>query len=52
MRRTVLRTNLLRELIQKAFSGSGKELVLAALDGHVTAGNARKSALLRETADD
>lgn len=31
-----LQTNLLRDLIQKAFSGSGKSLVLAALSGHVT----------------
>ena len=31
-----LRTNLLRELIQKAFAGSGKDLVLAALSDHVS----------------
>lgn len=31
-----LRTNLLRELIRKAFDGSGKELVMAALRGHVS----------------
>ena len=31
-----LQTNLLGELIAKAFAGSGKALVLAALDGHVT----------------
>ena len=32
-----LQTNLLKELIQKAFAGSGKALVLAALrDGHVS----------------
>ena len=32
-----LQTNLLKDLIQKAFSGSGKDLVLAALrGGHVT----------------
>ena len=31
-----LQTNLLKELIQKAFSGSGKDLVLAALSEHVT----------------
>jgi predicted transcriptional regulator len=32
-----LRTGLLRELIHKAFAGSGKELVMAALrDGHVS----------------
>ncbi|MDM5181029.1 BlaI/MecI/CopY family transcriptional regulator [Massilia sp. DJPM01] len=32
-----LQTSLIRELIHKAFSGSGKELVLAALRGHVSA---------------
>jgi predicted transcriptional regulator len=32
-----LRSNLLKELIHKAYSGSGKELVMAALRGHVTA---------------
>jgi len=31
-----LRTNLLKELIHKAFAGSGKELVMAALRGHVS----------------
>lgn len=31
-----LQTNLLGDLISKAFSGSGKALVLAALSGHVT----------------
>ena len=31
-----LQTNLLGELIAKAFAGSGKALVLAALGGHVT----------------
>jgi predicted transcriptional regulator len=31
-----LRTNLLKDLIHKAFSGSGKELVMAALRSHVT----------------
>ena len=31
-----LQTNLLGDLIQKVFSGSGKALVLAALDGHVS----------------
>jgi len=30
-------SNLLRDLIQKVFSGSGKGLVLAALKGHVSA---------------
>lgn len=31
-----LQTNLLTDLIHKAFAGSGKNLVLAALSGHVT----------------
>ena len=31
-----LQTNLLRELIHKAFSGSGKDLVMAALRSHVS----------------
>lgn len=31
-----LQTNLLHDLIQKAFSGSGKALVMTALRGHVT----------------
>jgi predicted transcriptional regulator len=31
-----LQTSLIKELIHKAFSGSGKELILAALRGHVT----------------
>ena len=31
-----LQTNLLHELIQKAFAGSGKDLVLAALSEHVS----------------
>jgi predicted transcriptional regulator len=31
-----LRTSLLKELIHKAYSGSGKELVMAALRGHVS----------------
>jgi predicted transcriptional regulator len=31
-----LQTNLLQELIHKAFSGSGKALVMTALRGHVT----------------
>jgi predicted transcriptional regulator len=34
--RESVRTNLLHELIQKAYAGSGKDLVLAALRGHVT----------------
>ncbi|HEY1226983.1 MAG TPA: BlaI/MecI/CopY family transcriptional regulator [Ramlibacter sp.] len=32
-----MQTNLVKELINKAFSGSGKALVLAALRGHVSA---------------
>ncbi|MCG2583107.1 BlaI/MecI/CopY family transcriptional regulator [Massilia sp. TS11] len=32
-----MQTSLLGDLIQKAFSGSGKALVLAALKGHVSA---------------
>lgn len=48
-----LQTNLLRELIQKAFAGSGKDLVLAALNGHVTAKErAEIRRLLEETEDD
>jgi predicted transcriptional regulator len=31
-----IRTNLLNELINKAFAGSGKDLVMAALSGHVS----------------
>lgn len=34
--RESLRTGLLQDFIQKAFSGSGKELVMAALRGHVS----------------
>ncbi len=34
--RDALQTNLLKDLIQKAFAGSGKDLVLAALSDHVT----------------
>ena len=34
--RDALQTNLLGDLIQKVFAGSGKALVLAALDGHVS----------------
>ena len=32
-----LQTSMIKDLIHKAFSGSGKELILAALRGHVTA---------------
>ena len=31
-----LQTNLVKELIHKAFSGSGKDLIMAALRGHVS----------------
>ena len=31
-----LQTNMLKELIHKAFSGSAKDLVMAALRGHVS----------------
>lgn len=34
--RDSLRTDLLKDLIHKAYSGSGKELVMAALRGHVS----------------
>ena len=48
-----LQTNLLRELIQKAFAGSGKALVLSALNEHVTAKErAEIRRLLEETGDD
>ncbi|WP_426174838.1 hypothetical protein [Massilia sp. TWR1-2-2] len=33
---TFAQTSLIKDLIHKAFSGSGKDLVLAALRGHVT----------------
>jgi predicted transcriptional regulator len=47
-----LQTNLLRELIQKAFAGSGKDLVLAALSGHVTADERAEIRRLLEESDD
>jgi len=48
-----LQTNLLRDLIQKAFSGSGKALVLSALNEHVTAKErAEIRRLLEETGDE
>ena len=48
-----LQTNLLRDLIQKAFAGSGKALVLSALNEHVTAKErAEIRRLLEETGDD
>jgi len=48
-----LQTNLLRELIHKAFAGSGKDLVLSALNTHVTATErAEIRRFLEETDDD
>jgi BlaI family transcriptional regulator, penicillinase repressor len=48
-----LQTNLLRDLIQKAFSGSGKDLVLAALSEHVTAKEREEiRRFLKETGDE
>ena len=48
-----LQTNLLSELIQKAFAGSGKQLVLAALSRHVTAQEREEiRQLLKESADE
>ena len=51
--RDALQTNLLRDLIQKAFAGSGKDLVLAALSGHVTdKERAEIRRILKENGDD
>jgi predicted transcriptional regulator len=49
-----LQTNLLKDLIQKAFSGSGKDLVMAALrGGHVSEQERREiQRFLKETHDD
>jgi predicted transcriptional regulator len=48
-----LQTNLLQDLIHKAFSGSGKALVMAALRGHVTdEERAEIQRFLAETGDD
>ena len=47
-----LQTNLLRELIQKAFAGSGKALVLSALNEHVTAKERAEIRHLLEETDD
>ncbi|MFT3898526.1 MAG: BlaI/MecI/CopY family transcriptional regulator [Thermomonas sp.] len=47
-----LQTNLLRELIQKAFAGSGKALVLSALNEHVTARERAEIRRLLEETDD
>ena len=47
-----LQTNLLKDLIAKAFAGSGKALVLAALKGHVSAAErAEIEQLLRGAGD-
>ncbi len=47
-----LQTSLIKDLIQKAFSGSGKALVLAALRGHVSKKERQEiQALLDESAD-
>lgn len=48
-----LQTNLLKDLIQKAFAGSGKALVLAALNDHVTDTEREEiKRLLRENPDE
>lgn len=47
-----LQTNLLRDLIQKAFAGSGKALVLSALNEHVTAKERAEIRRLLEEARD
>jgi predicted transcriptional regulator len=47
-----LQTNLLRDLIQKAFAGSGKALVLSALNEHVTAKERAEIRRLLEENDD
>ena len=47
-----LQTNLLRELIHKAFAGSGKDLVLSALSTHVTAGERAEIRRFLEETDD
>ena len=47
-----LQTNLLGELIQKVFAGSGKALVMAALDAHVSDREREEiRRLLQETGD-
>lgn len=48
-----LQTNLLRDLIHKAFAGSGKDLVLAALNEHVSAQEREEiRRFLKETGDE
>ena len=52
-RQDALQTNLLGDLIAKAFAGSGKALVLAALSGHVTDKEREEiKRFLKESADD
>jgi predicted transcriptional regulator len=49
----LLQTNLLQDLIHKAFSGSGKALVMAALRGHVSdEERAEIQRFLEDTGDD
>lgn len=47
-----LQSNLLRELIQKAFAGSAKDLVVAALNKHVTGSERAEIRRLLEDTDD
>ena len=48
-----LQTNLLKDLIQKAFAGSGKDMVMAALRGHVSDEEREEiQRFLRETGHD
>ena len=48
-----LQTNLLSDLIQKAFAGSGRDLVMAALNEHVTEQEREEiRRFLRENPDD
>ena len=48
-----LQTNLLSDLIHKVFAGSGKQLVLAALSGHVSAKEREEiRRLLEESSDE
>lgn len=52
-KQSALQTNLLKELIQKAFAGSGKELVMAALRGHVSENEREEiQKFLEETRDE
>ena len=47
-----LQTNLLGDLIHKAFAGSGKDLVLAALSGHVSDAEREEIRKFLEGSDD